>query len=361
MTHSKKTICALALSLITVFPVAANATSNSLGLDSSLNLLTFSDFAGTYSDVEGRVAVGGNAVVTGYSINQPSRYAGTALTVAGDLRFNGGTVTGNTVVGGNLVSSSGATFVGTVSVGGNFSTNAWITDQGLTVWGSVSGLSQWDPHQAVKGSGSLSLGYDFAAEKARLSSLSTQISSQAATGTVLNQWGNLVFNASNSNGLNIFDITAAQASMNMTISGLGAAGTVIINVSGDNVNFGNHGFTGFDNQVLFNLSEATTLNLASVTGSILAPNAAVFGGYGAIDGQVVVDSWKSSIQINDKPFVGSVPVVPGVPEPETYALLIAGLGLLGLVARRKKKAGDPGVEQSHFPKINHNAPNGHNE
>jgi len=30
------------------------------------------------------------------------------------------------------------------------------------------------------------------------------------------------------------------------------------------------------------------------------------------------------------------PVVPGVPEPETYAMLLAGLGVLGFVARRRR-------------------------
>jgi carbonic anhydrase len=31
-------------------------------------------------------------------------------------------------------------------------------------------------------------------------------------------------------------------------------------------------------------------------------------------------------------------VAAAVPEPETYALLMAGLGLLGFAARRKRKA-----------------------
>ncbi len=28
--------------------------------------------------------------------------------------------------------------------------------------------------------------------------------------------------------------------------------------------------------------------------------------------------------------------IPGVPEPETYAMLLAGLGVMGAVARRRK-------------------------
>ncbi|MES2991404.1 MAG: PEP-CTERM sorting domain-containing protein [Pseudomonadota bacterium] len=35
---------------------------------------------------------------------------------------------------------------------------------------------------------------------------------------------------------------------------------------------------------------------------------------------------------------GGVPVTPAIPEPETYALMLLGLGALGLVARRRRRA-----------------------
>ena len=43
--------------------------------------------------------------------------------------------------------------------------------------------------------------------------------------------------------------------------------------------------------------------------------------------------------INDLPYVTNWQGTPlPVPEPETYAMLMAGLGLMGLMARRKKQA-----------------------
>ena len=37
----------------------------------------------------------------------------------------------------------------------------------------------------------------------------------------------------------------------------------------------------------------------------------------------------------------STPVIPAVPEPETYAMLLAGLGLTGAIARRRAKRSVP--------------------
>ena len=329
------TFCALSLMLLGTG--SATASTNALGLDPSLNLLVFEDFAPTSSDVEGRVAVGGNANIKGgYSIND-HKLAGTALTVRGNLSFSSGTITGDTSVGGNLVSNYSGSFNGNVAVGGNFDAAAGISGSSntVTVWGNTTGYQNWYQPQLLKGSGTFSQGVDFDALRTSLTSLSTRLDGLAAASAV-DSWSTLMFNASNANGINVFDITSAQALQNMQINGLGANGTVIINVLGSTVDFGNHGFTNFNNRVLFNLPEATTLQLGWVAASILAPFASVgSGGSGVVLGQVVVNNWASGVQINDVPFVGHVPLAP-IPEPETYAMLLAGLGLMGAVVKRRK-------------------------
>lgn len=337
MENIKKSLLALALVAASLSSASASAATNSLGLSSSLNLLAFGNMNVMSSDVQGTVAVGGNATINGYSINSPAFYPGNALTVAGDLTYTGGSIYGNTVVGGNLTSNYSGSFNGSVAVGGNLNASSGISATGVTVWGTTTGYQPWYPAKA-QGTGSFSLGMDFTAERARLTSLSTELSSDAVTGTATNSFSTLVFNATNSNGINIFDITASQAGMNMQINGLGASGTVIINVSGSNVSFGSHGYTNFGsgNQVLFNLAEATTVSVGSLYGSLLAPNATVLAGYGHIEGQVVVNNWTTSVQVNNVPFVGSLPVT-AVPEPETYAMFLAGLGIMGVVARRRKQ------------------------
>lgn len=79
---------------------------------------------------------------------------------------------------------------------------------------------------------------------------------------------------------------------------------------------------------------------------MLAPKATVTGGSGTIYGTVVVNDWNSSVTIGNAAGGGFAAVdVPGlvlvataVPEAQTWAMLLAGLGLVGFTARRRKSA-----------------------
>ena len=66
----------------------------------------------------------------------------------------------------------------------------------------------------------------------------------------------------------------------------------------------------------------------------------------SIYGTVVVNDWNSSVTIGTTAGGGFAAVdVPGlelvataVPEAQTWAMLLAGMGLMGVVARRRKSA-----------------------
>jgi hypothetical protein len=81
------------------------------------------------------------------------------------------------------------------------------------------------------------------------------------------------------------------------------------------------------------------------SGSILAVNAAVTGGYsGNIDGTVIGNSvtQQANGEIHNVPFQGDLSSVGGsvvstAPEPSTWAMLILGFGLVGLSLRRREK------------------------
>ena len=337
----------------------AQGQTNSLGLDYSLNLLSFGDFRVPSSDVQGRVAVGGNANITHYSINTATgtqaTYGGTGLTVGGNLVFGSGATWGNTVVGGNLSTGLGASFGGNIQVGGNLNANGnwltaasnpatdnWMTPANIGYGGSVSGVRQWqNPAPVPVAASSVQLGINFAAEQQRLTNLSQSFDTLANSGNSYMEWSTLVLNANHAD-VAVFDLNGTDVVNNMRLDNFGPNTTVILNVHGQSVDFKAGGYTNFNlptdlavGHVLFNLPEATQVSFVSgVYASFLAPLAqfSTLGG-GFIGGQVVVGGWNGSGQVNDNPFSGNVTPVP---EPQTYALMLAGLIMVAGATRRRR-------------------------
>jgi choice-of-anchor A domain-containing protein len=319
---------------------SALASTTSLGLDSGLNLLVFGNLSVSSSDVQGKVAVGGNAAISSYSIDSKNGssalYSGSGLTVGGNLTFSSGSIQGDTRVGGTLTSNYSGSFLGNVYVDGflNAVSGLYLSSgHTITDWGGSQGVSPWGP-QVQSGNGAFNLGFDFAATQTSLDQLSISLGGSASTGKVSNRWGTIVLDASGLTGTVVFNLTAADAAQNLEIDGLAPNATAVINVAGSSINFGNHGYTNFSSapgRILFNLPDATVVTFnGGMDASLLAPLATVGMGYGQINGQVVVANWYSSVQVNDEPFAGGLPVMSAdfsgkVPEPATLPLALAGL------------------------------------
>lgn len=296
------------LALMAALFVASSAHAGpiSLGLDTSLNLLAFGNMNVSSSDVEGRVAVGGDATISSYSINtkngSSALYNGTGLTVGGRLNFTSGSVWSGAVVGGSYTPNQSGNIIGGVTSG---------------------------------------QGYAFGTEYQRLNTLSASLDAMTNTGVAVDQWGTLHFNAAGQT-LAIFDIQASDALKNMQIDALADGAQILINIHGATVDFGNHGYTGFNKgQVLFNLPDATNVKInGGINASLLATNASVGQGWGQINGQVVVKDWNSSVQVNDAPmpYTGGRPQTPGdaqrLPEPASLALVGLGLAAVAFARRR---------------------------
>jgi choice-of-anchor A domain-containing protein len=310
------TLAATILGACVFGPMAANADTAA-----DYNLFVLGDMTMHSGAVQGRAAVGGNAALSSYSV-------------------------GGLVVGGHANLSSGSS-----------SGPMIVADQAHSTFSQGWSTSNLAPANT-------SLPVNFGAEATRLDALTTTLAKYAATGAVGTvPWGGqFTVNAtSGAAGLNVFNISgAALASSNNFTIDLHAGQTVLINVSGTADTFtGGLNIIGGGNasDILWNFSDATTLSFSGtdMQGSVLAPNAAYLGGWGQLNGQLIVDSFSdargaTTIDTGSN-FAGDLlglnpnsPNSPAgistgaIPEPAAWALMIVGFGLVGATLRRRRAA-----------------------
>ncbi|MGQ2965695.1 choice-of-anchor A family protein [Methylophilus sp.] len=304
----KSIIKHLAITALSMQALSASAGILDLGVAGQFNVFVFENFTSSNSDVEGAIAVGGHFIASNYAVNELNRgVAGNSL-----------------VVGKSLTFSSGSVKNGNIDVAGASTTSSFGFNGAYTNSNPV----------------------DFASERTYLQNLSLSLNGLNNTGTASYQYSGLQLTASNSTDAQIFDIDGSlfNSRNNTTFSGFANGQTIILNISGNalkfdggtGTDFGKYGFN-----VIYNFYEATALNTGSgATGSILAPLADITGGYTAINGNVIGKSWNTNTQVNVNGMFKATEVaglpVTAVPEPDAYGMLLLGLGVAGLLARRRQ-------------------------
>lgn len=279
------------------------------------NVYTAGNFKAISSDVEGSIVAGGNVTIENYAVNLNHKPAYTNYSV---------------VAGGNLSLTSGTIHNGQVYAGG------------ATAYKNAAEA----PRSTVNP-------VDFAAATQQFKDIASGLSGVAATGSLVREYSANKVIGSGKGGVDVFNVDAAffDGGNNWVLSGLTPGQTLIFNISGKDGGFnnGNIGFFPLDAyNVLFNFFEAETVDVKGIIGSVLAPYATVKAGWGVINGQVIADTWDSSVQVNSNHYFGSVevpgfelagnpPVEPpaDVPEPATLALMMAGA--TGLFALRRRR------------------------
>ena len=297
MRNIRITLLAIALLALAA---PAMASTNALGVAGDFNVFVFKDYTATYSDSQGRVAVGGSATFTGYSVASAltPASAGDGLVVGQNLTYTGGTVNGNVRVGGTS---------------------------------NLSGVT-------VNGASYNDLPFDFATEESYLKGLSTSLTSATANGaTTYYSWGGISLTGDGSSSQQVFTLDGAALlnANTLSLGGVGSADTVIINVSGLASGFTSMGFSGFaglSDNIIFNFYEATTLTLAGIGayGSVLAPLANVEGTNGNLEGTLIANSFEGSLEFHASTFDGDLKT------PIPAAAWLLGTGLLGLVGLRRR-------------------------
>ncbi|RJP70690.1 MAG: choice-of-anchor A family protein, partial [Ignavibacteriales bacterium] len=251
-----------------------------LGPATGFNLFILEDLTQPSSDTEGKVAVGGNATLGGYSVGDKLTPTDPPQDVL--------------IVGGYLQYTSGRVYNGNVVVPSAASTNLPIYAVSIE-----EGELRFDTP------------IDFPAASAYLTTLSTTLSNYVVNGTTVFEWGGL-FLTGTSPFLNVFHVSGAELSVanNFEID-VPNGSVVVINVDGTTVAWmGGLVVKGTDkSNVIYNFYEASSLTIhgIDVRGSILAPFADLYYPAGVVNGQVIAKSMTGSGQFNNTLFLGNIP------------------------------------------------------
>lgn len=295
--------CTAALILAISGSFAAN-----LGMANDYGIFVFENLIQSSTDCGGRVAVGGNADISSYFVGKNiSDTSIPSLVVGGNLNFSNGQVKGDVP-----------------HVGGTWNVKS----------ANFTSCKTYDPETDV----------DFTAAKNYLTTTSTAWSKLTTNiGSVDNYYNNITLTGTDSD-LNVFNLTAQDLlnCCSLTIKAPSSS-TVLVNISGTTCEFSGFGTSllGVNkNKVLYNFSEATSLNIFNigVEGSVLAPYAKLGFWSGQINGSLIGNSLDNISVVNNgevhnKLFQGDIPTVP---EPPTWLLVSAG-GLLISVYRLRRR------------------------
>lgn len=282
-------------------------SATDLGIAGDFNAFVFTDYTGQWSDVEGRLAVGQDAKLSGYGV--------------GDKLTNSHGTRDDLIVGDDLTYQNGQVFNGNIVYGDTASINSVGVPNGTIRKDHV---------------------VDFTAAETDLKTKSATWSGYGTNGTIANNWGGLNLTGSSST-LNVFNLSATQLQniWGLTIN-VPAGSSVLVNVTGTNISLQNFSMNvnGTDgSHVLFNLYQATDVTLQGVgfQGSILAPQAHITFNNGSLSGTLVADSFTGQGQFNLSPIRINI--------PESLPASLSGSVFNDKNGNGVQDSGEAGIEQ----------------
>ena len=367
---------------------AVNFVKAQAGLQamSELNLIVLDNMTGGH-DIEGKTFVGGNLSgnSTTFGIGNGSQGAAPSsrrtLTVGGNLTAgfnlnngsNGGSgqvaTTPGLLVGGNVGSGNINAPGAAIDIGGNFGGNLNLSNgQTVNIGGSATGnINGSNNTQTVRAGGSINgnaNGANFIANQGLgWNAASTSQAVAAERLTLIDSFSHLsaalggltlgtnpssitaggqgpIFNAvKGTNAFALFNISAgllAQNEINFNVTG--GAFPIIVNVTGATVTWNANPVGGYNaglnRSIIWNFLDATSISFQKmVHGSILAPRATI-SNTTPLEGSIVARNFNQGGEVHLGTF-GHGGFAP-IPEPASWAMMIAGFGFVGGTLRRRR-------------------------
>lgn len=263
------------------------------GLANDYNVFVFGSMSMSSTDAEGRVAVGGSAVLSNYGVGAgitplPPANTDPTFVIAGDVNVSGGSnASGNTVISPSS---------------------------------TVISYTMGNPNGALLTGTPI----DFAEAERYLKCACAFWGALEENGTGEVQYGQLNLTGTDS-ALNVFRIDAA----NVFGSGLSLAqlnginiiapidATILINVEGASIQYGSYQIfrngTGATREnarkILWNYPDALTWSngTTAIYGSVLAPYAAASTTFSQINGNIIFDTYSGNAESHNELFVGVLP------------------------------------------------------
>jgi len=361
-----RTFSLTVLAVAAMFAHGAQAATTPLTATQMLkqfNVVVSGDLTST-SHVDGRTYVGGN--VSGGDYEQhagqtpASAYAGLTVggNASGNLHVNGlGAVVGGSANG--IIVNTGAAYVGGSASGSSFNGDAWIGGSASSVnfngEGHAASYSNTNNNRVLAAPTDIMNSTLAASTSTNFSSvmkgLSTQLSALKATAGTSVAFSNndhqVTLSGTAVNGVLVFDLTALDTKIFSATTtdisfNLTGATTVIFNTNDKTLNLSanfNQAQT-LGSEMIWNFAGADTSVTVGRTfgGQVLVADGTFSNVGGAnVEGGVFAKTLNQQGEVHLQSFTGTIPTA-AVPEPETYAMLLAGLGLMGFVARRRKRA-----------------------
>lgn len=370
----------MALALALAAPASATSSVGDpvAGLQAmrELNLIVLGNLKQKAQNVEGKTFVGGDLSGGGqYGVGNDKRQQTQSdratLTVVGDVTghflnlhngANGGSGSVGTpasvTVGGNLSSGMNMnTGNAKLTVGGDIKNVNGSKGSSIEAGGRKSGSLNANGATVATGLGDAftapllsGLTAEQATLEADLKAASLALAEMQTTkgNNTSAYYGRLTLNAADDGtGVSVFNLTDAIFGYNeFALNLANTQNTVIINITGDGkYNWNANAINGLDwtvaDNIIWNFADASVLNLnREVFGSVLAPFADVTNS-GQLSGSIVAGNMNMRGQVQLGTFGGDVKFGDttggAVPEPATWAMMIAGFGLVGAMMRRRSR------------------------